>query len=117
MRGAQSGHRTEVVFDEVNCGNGLGKDLFVGGRCSLYMRYAETLQQKLGIEFEVHFCDDGAEVPPPAMLIGDILVAPSDGVIVSPEDIAQNLRDRLPGHAVTELGRVLEATHEPRIPS
>ncbi len=83
-----------------------------GGRCSLYMRYAETLRQKLDIEFEVYFCDDGAEVPPPAMLIGDILVAPSDGVIVSSEDIAEKLRDRLPEHEVTELGRLLETTQE-----
>ena len=83
-----------------------------GGRCSLHMRYAETLHQRLGIEFEVRSCDDGAEVPPPAMLIGDILVAPSDGVIVSPEDIAESLRDRLPEHAVTDLGRLLEATQE-----
>ncbi len=55
-----------------------------GGRCSLYMRFAETLNEKLGIELEVHFCDDGAEVPPPAMLIGDILVAPSTGSSCSP---------------------------------
>ena len=83
-----------------------------GGRCSLYMRYAETLHEKLGFEVEVRFCDGGAEVPPPAMLIGDTLVAPSDGVIVSPEDIAESLRDRLPGPEIAELGRLLEATQE-----
>lgn len=83
-----------------------------GGRCSLYMRYAETLHQKLGLEFEVHFCDDGAELPPPAMLIGDTLVAPSDGVIVSPVDIAESLRTRLSDTEIAELGRLLEATQE-----
>ena len=83
-----------------------------GGRCSLYMRYAETLHEKLGLEVEVRFCDGGAEVPPPAMLIGDTLVAPSDGVIVSPEDIATSLRGRLPDTEVAELDRLLEATQE-----
>lgn len=83
-----------------------------GGRCSLYMRYAETLHEKLGLSVEVRFCDGGAEVPPPAMLIGDALVAPSDGVIVSPEDIAESLRSRLPEPEVAELGRLLEATQE-----
>ena len=53
-----------------------------------------------------------AEVPPSAMLIGDALITPSDGVILSPEDIAVNLRDRLPEPEVVELGRLLEATQE-----
>ncbi len=83
-----------------------------GGRCALYLRYAETLRQKLGIAFDIHFCDDGAEIPPPAMLIDDVLIAPSDGVILSPEDIAENLRDRLPEDEVAELGRLLEAAQE-----
>ena len=83
-----------------------------GGRCSLYMRYAETLHEKLGLAVEVRFCDGSAEVPPPAMLIGDILVAPSDGVIVSPEDIAASLRDRLSDAEVAELGRLLDETQE-----
>ncbi len=76
------------------------------------MRYAETLRGKLGLEVEVRYCEDGAEIPPPAMLIDDALIAPSDGVILSPEDIAVNLRDRLPEHEVVELGRPLEATQE-----
>ncbi len=83
-----------------------------GGRCSLYMRYAETLRQKLGLEVEVRYCDDSAEVPPPAMLLGDVLISPSDGVIVSPEDIAESLQDRLPEPEVAELGRLLEETQE-----
>ncbi len=81
-----------------------------GGLCSLYMRYAETLHQRLGLGIEVHYRDDGAEVPPPAMLIGEALVTPSDGVILSPEDIAGSLWDRLPEPEVAELGRLLEAT-------
>ena len=83
-----------------------------GGRCSLYMRYAETLHEMLGLEVEVRFCDGRAEVPPSAMLIGDTLVAPSDRVIVSPEDIGASLRDLLPDTEVAELGRLLEETQE-----
>ena len=83
-----------------------------GGRCSLYMRYAETLKQHLGIEFDIRFCDDGVEVPPPAMLIDDVLVAPSDGVILSPEDIAASLRNRLTEDQVARLGQLLEETQE-----
>jgi len=83
-----------------------------GGRCSLYLRYAETLRERLGLELEVHYCEDSAEVPPPAMLIEDQLIAPADGVILSPEDIAEKLRDRLPEDEVAELCRLLEATQE-----
>ncbi len=83
-----------------------------GGRCSLYMRYAEALRQTLGFQHEVRYCDSSAAVPPPAMLIGDRLVTPSDGVIVSPEDIAQSLRDHLDETQVAELRQILEATQE-----
>jgi cystathionine gamma-synthase len=83
-----------------------------GGRCSLYMRYAEALREKLGLEVEVRFCDGSAELPPPALLVGDTLVAPSDGVIVSPEDIAASLRNSYPEAEVADLNRLLEATQE-----
>ncbi len=83
-----------------------------GGRCSLYMRYAETLRQRLGFDVELRYCDGGADVPAPAMLIGDVLIAPSDGVILSPEDIADGLRGRVPEPEVAELGRLLETTQE-----
>lgn len=83
-----------------------------GGRCSLYMRYAEALREALGYDSEVRYCDGSAEVPPPALLIGDTLVKPSDGVIVSPEDIAQCLRDRLGEAEVADLQRSLESTQE-----
>ena len=83
-----------------------------GGRCSLYMRYAEALRQALGFQPEVRYCDSSADVPPPAMLVGDVLVTPSDGVIVSPEDIAQSLRDGLGETEIAQLQQVLEATQE-----
>ncbi len=61
---------------------------------------------------EIRFCDDGAEVPPPAMLIYGALITPSDGVILSPEDIAGQLRDRLSADEVAKLARLLEETQE-----
>ncbi len=54
-----------------------------GGRCSLYLRYAEALREAVGYQPEVRYCDGNAAVPPPAMLVGDVLIKPSDGVIVS----------------------------------
>jgi hypothetical protein len=51
----------------------------------------------------------GAKVPPPAMLIDNTLLAPPDGVILPPEDIAGSLRDRLPEPEATDLRRLLEA--------
>jgi cystathionine gamma-synthase len=83
-----------------------------GGRCSLYLRYAEALHQALGLQPEVRYCDGSAVVPPPAMLVGDVLVTPSDGVIVSPEDIALSLSDRLDETEIAQLRQVLEATQE-----
>jgi len=35
-----------------------------GGRCSLYLRYAETLREALGLTCDVHYCDATAAVPP-----------------------------------------------------
>lgn len=46
------------------------------------------------------------------MPIYDTLIAPSDGVILSPEDIAASVRDRLPEAEVVSLCRLLEATQE-----
>ena len=83
-----------------------------GGRCSLYLRYAQTLHQVLGMALDVRYCDATAAVPPPAMLVGDVLVAPSDGVIVSPEDIVRSLTDQLGGEHADELRGLLEQTQE-----
>jgi cystathionine gamma-synthase len=83
-----------------------------GGRCSLYLRYAETLREALGLTCDVRYCDATAAVPPPAMLICDVPVAPSDGVIVSPEDIACTLSDQLGTARAAELRGLLEQTQE-----
>jgi cystathionine gamma-synthase len=95
------------------------------------VRYADVLQERLGGEVEARYCDpmdgrvpqeagkpegdDGAAeptVPLPALLIGDLCIAPSDGVIVSPEDIAASLADQLPGPDAAELARHLEEALE-----
>ena len=81
-----------------------------GGRCSLYMRYAQTLHEALGLACDVRYCDATDAVPPPAMLICDVLVAPSDGVIVTPEDIARSLSDQLGAARAAELHALLEQT-------
>jgi cystathionine gamma-synthase len=83
-----------------------------GGRCSLYLRYAETLREALGLACDVCYCDATAAVPPPAMLICDVPVAPSDGVIVSPEDIVRSLSDWLGDTAAIEVRALLEQTQE-----
>jgi len=83
-----------------------------GGRCSLYMRYAQTLQEALGLACDVRYCDAADAVPPPAMLICDVLVAPSDGVIVSPEDITRSLGEQLGAARAAEMRALLEQTQE-----
>jgi len=83
-----------------------------GGRCALYMRYAEALAQALGFRPEVRYCDGKDEVPPPALLVDEALVTPSDGVIVSPEDIAGSLRGRLGEARAAQLQQLLETTQE-----
>lgn len=83
-----------------------------GGRCSLYMRYAQTLQEALGVACDVRYCDATAVVPPPAMLVGNVLVAPSAGVIISPTDLARSLGDQFGSARADELRRLLEQTQE-----
>lgn len=64
-----------------------------GGRCTLYARYAEALSGHFGLSVDIH-CPgneprDGP--PPPAIVIRDLVVEPSDGVIIAPEDIVATL--------------------------
>lgn len=50
-----------------------------GGRCKLYIRYAEAISRHLGIGSEVNYCgpdgEDGNK--PPALLFGENLINPS----------------------------------------
>lgn len=85
-----------------------------GWRCTLYARYAEALSGHFGLSVDIH-CpgnepDEGP--PPPAMMIRGQVVLPSDGVIVTPEDIVAvlvktGLYDRLET-CRAELDRIQE---------
>lgn len=58
-----------------------------GGRCTLYMRYAETIAEGCGAEIEIVYPATGSELEPPALLVGGRLIAPADGLILSPMDV------------------------------
>jgi cystathionine gamma-synthase len=80
-----------------------------GGRCTLYARYAEALAGHYGLTVDIH-CPgetamDGPD--PPALVIRGRTVAPSDGVIVAPEDIARTL-----AQAGLDDGRLAECLSE-----
>jgi len=64
-----------------------------GGRCTLYAQYAEALAGHFGIAMDIHCPGDTSweGPPPPALVIRGRHVVPSDGVIVSPEDIELTL--------------------------
>ena len=68
-----------------------------GGRCTLYIRYAKAISRHLGTGFQVEYCESDGEDgnKPPALMISEDLIEPSDGVIVSPEDLVNGLRDRV----------------------
>jgi cystathionine gamma-synthase len=60
-----------------------------GGRCTLYARYAEAVSGHFGLAMDIH-CPGNEPwegPPPPAIVIRGLVVEPSDGVIVAPEDI------------------------------
>lgn len=60
-----------------------------GGRCSLYIRYAEEISRRYDLNVEINYLasppEDGC--CPPAILVRGEAVCPSDGVIISPEDV------------------------------
>ncbi len=64
-----------------------------GGRCMLYVRYAEELSSSLGLAKRVIHtdCRDAHGEGFPAMWVNGVALQPSDGVILSPEDIHAGL--------------------------
>ena len=80
-----------------------------GGRCRLYMRYAEAIADRHGWGQEVRFPESSPlNAPPPAaLIIGEQLVAPADGVIVSPEDIVRVLGELGANNVAEEVGTLL----------
>lgn len=64
-----------------------------GGRCTLYARYALELSSLFGLEMETVYtdCRDAHGTGFPSLLLNGISLQPSDGVILSPEDIHSEL--------------------------
>ncbi len=85
-----------------------------GGRCTSYIRYAEALCRHLDIDCEITYCDSDGEyvANPPALLIGETPVTPSDGVIVSPEDLINSLQERFSEDKLKGLHQILDAVQE-----
>lgn len=90
----------------------------LGGRCRLYRTYATALvddgkdAENAAITCSEQFTTlpTHPELRAPAMLINGLLVAPADGVILSPQDITQALAPLHP--AATRLEALLEEVLE-----
>ncbi|MHB1291428.1 MAG: hypothetical protein ACYCY5_04475 [Sulfuricella sp.] len=86
-----------------------------GGRCTLYALYAEELSSSLGLARRVIHtdCRDAHGEGFPALLVKGVALQPSDGVILSPEDICAGLESiGLDLSAVPNLAARLEAIQE-----
>ena len=83
-----------------------------GGRCSLYLRYAETLRERFGLDIEVRYCAGEQASEAPTLLVDGATVEPADRVIVAPEDLAQSLRGRFDATAIDTLTSALNKTQE-----
>lgn len=85
-----------------------------GGRCRLYLRYAEAVASRYGWGQEVLYpegCPPGAPAPA-ALIIGEQLVAPADGVIVSPEDIVRVLGELGANNVAEDVTTLLRTIEE-----
>ena len=60
-----------------------------GGRCTLYARYAGELSSSLGLAMRVIHtdCRDAHGEGFPTLRVNGVVLQPSDGVILSPEDL------------------------------
>lgn len=76
-----------------------------GGRCTLYRRYAEVIAEGCGAEVETVFPAAGSAVEPPALLVDGSVIAPADGLILSPMDVHLGLA----GAGCPDLSTRLEA--------
>ncbi len=68
----------------------------------------------LGSVPRVKYCESDGEDgnQPPALMIGENLIEPSDGVIVSPEDLINSLRDSVTENELEELYQLLDTVQE-----
>lgn len=86
-----------------------------GGRCTLYTLYAEELSSSLGLARRVVYsdCPDAHGDGFPALLVKGVALQPSDGVILSPEDVCAGLTSiGLDLSAMPNLAARLEAIQE-----
>ncbi|HQS58818.1 MAG TPA: hypothetical protein PLU16_08110 [Gallionellaceae bacterium] len=86
-----------------------------GGRCTLYALYAAELETCLGLSKRVIHSDcrnahgDGF----PSLVLKGVVLKPSDGVILSPEDICSGLENTgIDLSGVPDLAARLEAIQE-----
>jgi cystathionine gamma-synthase len=81
-----------------------------GGRCKLYQCYADEICAALGLRQNVVYtaerCAHGDGFP--SFKLGEVILQPSDGVILSPEDICAALARAglLPETGTELLGRL-----------
>jgi cystathionine gamma-synthase len=80
----------------------------------LYIHYAEAINEYLDIPFRVNYCLERRDnsCNPPALKIATTLVKPSDGVIISPEDLVNCLQGKFEKKKLTELHRILDGVQE-----
>lgn len=86
-----------------------------GGRCTLYALYAEELSSSLGLARRVVHTErrDAHGEGSPALLLKAVALQPSDGIILSPEDICAGLAAAgLDWSAVPDLTARLDAIQE-----
>lgn len=75
-----------------------------GGRCTLYARYAKAISDVLGWNHQVVHteCRDAHGEGFPSLLVREIAIRPSDGVILAPEDICTHLANLGIGDTLVE---------------
>ena len=86
-----------------------------GGRCTLYALYAKELAGSLGLTKRVIHsdCRDAHGDGYPSLVLKGVVLKPSDGVILSPEDICAGLVGAgIDLSVVPDLAARLEAIQE-----
>lgn len=62
-----------------------------GGRCKLYIAYAETLAVLLPMAVRIAYADAEMAAEPPALVVGGHVIEPADAFMLTPEDIVAGL--------------------------
>jgi hypothetical protein len=86
-----------------------------GGRCTLYARYADAIRRffdDVSVNLTYPGRNPAAGPVAPALAIDDRVVAPSDGVIVAPQDIAHTLADMDLGGTAECLSRLQQIQND-----